>query len=265
MGVPLRSAHWLTVRVEQQVYEFMIYQRMKVLSLTQGDIYWLAEPQTGLLERLYQLEPDPDPVRLFEGTAFSPQASQSPLLFSLSSIDGLVKSLMADPRMLAGLLIVTEASRKVLLSHLQSLLEARFQQHRRALLRYYDPRVASYLLAGCTDSMLPRWLGPVNALAWFGGTWADEYANNLSWQSLSWQGEKLPSQQQPLALSEEQLQRMVDQSLEQFAWEWLLDNPGHGMSQTMEWINAGIAAGHDEHRSLTAWLDDRLKVGEHYA
>ncbi len=243
----------------------MTYQRTKVLSLAQGDSYWLAEPQTGLLDTLYQLEPDPDPIRLFEGTVFSPQVSQSPLLFCLSSNDGLVESLTADPKLLGGLLVATEASRDVLLSHLRSLLEVRFQQHRKALLRYYDPRVASYLLPDCTGSMLPRWLGPVHTLAWFGGTWADEYEKNLSWHSLSWQGEKQSSQQQPLTLSEEQLQRMVDQGLEQFASEWLLSNPGHGMSQTMEWINAGIATGHDEHRSLTAWLDDRLKVGEHYA
>lgn len=243
----------------------MTYQRTEKLPAPQSDIYWLAEPQKGLLETIYQLEPDPDPVRIFEGTVFSAQANQSPILFNISPSGGLLELLTASPQQLSGLLVTTEVSRADLLGHLRSLLEVRFQQRRKALLRYYDPRVVSYLLPGCTESMLSRWLGPVNAFVWFGGTWADEYAKDLNWQALSWKGERQSSQQQPLALSEAQLQRMVDQSLEQFAWEWLLTNPGYGMSQTMEWINAGIAAGHDEHKSLTAWLDDRLKVGEHYA
>lgn len=245
----------------------MTYQRMDELPVPQDDIYWLAEPQEGLLEALYQLEPDPDPVRVFDGTAFSAQASQSPILFNVSVNGGLLESLAASPQQLRGLLVMADASRADLLGHLRSLLEVRFQQHRKALLRYYDPRVASYLLPRCTESMLPRWLGPVNAFVWFGGTWVDEYENHLSWQSLSWRGDRQFSQQhQPLALSEEQLQRMVDQGLERFAWEWLRSNPGNGMSLVMEWIRAGIAAGHDEHRSLTAWLDSRTQMtGGHYA
>lgn len=244
----------------------MTYQRIKVLLPPQGDIYWLAEPQKGLLETLYQLEPDPDPVRLFEGTHFSAQASQSPLLLTISPSGGLVEFLSANPQQLGGLLVTTDASRADLLSHLRSLLEVRFQQHRKALLRYYDPRVASYLLPGCTESMLPRWLGPVNAFVWFGGTWVDESDNHLSWQSLSWKGDRKSKQQhQPLALNEGQLQRMVDQGLERFAWEWLRSNPGNGMSQVMEWIRSGIAAGHDEHGSLIAWLDGRTQMsGGHY-
>lgn len=244
----------------------MTYQRMDVLPASQGDIYWLAEPQKVLLETLYQLEPDPDPVKVFEDTVFSAQASQSPILFNVSPSGGLLESLAANPQQLGGLLVTTDGSRVDLLSHLRSLLEVRFQQHRKALLRYYEPRVASYLLPGCTESMQPRWLGPVNAFVWFGGTWVDEYENRLSWQSLSWKGERQSGQQhQPLALNEEQLQKMVDQGLERFAWEWLRSNPGNGMGQVMEWIRAGVAAGHDEHGSLTAWLAGKMEAGEHYA
>ena len=245
----------------------MTYHRTEKLPVVQGDIYWLAEPQKGLLEGLYQMEPDPDPIRVFEGTAFAPQASQSPILFSASPQGGLLEFLAANPQQFDGLLVTTDASKDELLGHLQCLLEGRFQQHRKALLRYYDPRVASYLLPSCTTDMLPRWLGPVNAFSWFGGTWADEVEGNLNWHSLSWSDSPRSRQQHTsLTLTEEQVHRMVDQGLERFAWDWLRNKPGKKMGQVMEWITAGIAAGHDEHGSLTAWLNSQAPtMGEHYA
>lgn len=244
----------------------MTYQRTEKLPVVQGDIYWLAEPQKGLLERLYQMEPDPDPIRVFEGTAFAPQASQSPILFSVSSHGGLVEFLAANPQQFDGLLVTTDASRDELLDQLRSLLEGRFQQYRKALLRYYDPRVASYLLPSCTNDMLPRWLGPVNAFVWFGGTWMDELEGNLNWHSLGWSGDPGRRRQHAsLTLTEEQVQRLVDQGLERFAWDWLRNKPDKKVNQVMEWITAGIAAGHDEHGSLTAWLDSQTSTrGEHY-
>ena len=129
------------------------------------------------------MEPDPDPIKLFEGTAFTPQASQSPILFSASPQGGLLEFLAANPQQFDGLLVTTDASKDELLGHLQCLLEGRFQQHRKALLRYYDPRVASYLLPSCTTDMLPL-VGPVNAFSWFGGT--RMRSKVLNWHSLSW-------------------------------------------------------------------------------
>ncbi|PKM29684.1 MAG: hypothetical protein CVV07_08230 [Gammaproteobacteria bacterium HGW-Gammaproteobacteria-11] len=236
----------------------MSYQRMAQMPLLQGHTYWLAEPQKGLLEKLYELEPNPDPVQLFEGTAFSPQASQSPLLFSLSASGGLASSLADNPNALTGLLITTQASRAQLLQQLRSLLEARFLQGRKALLRYYDPRVASYLLPTCSESLQPRWLGPINDIAWYGGTWADEFADGKQWHLLRHVQQpdaKIPAT--PLALNDTQLQRLVDQGYEHFAWRWLADNKGYAMAQTLDWIKTGIAAGHTEHNSLNAWLDSQ--------
>lgn len=243
----------------------MTYQRTDVLPNMAGTIYWLAEPQKGLLEALYQVEPDPDPVSLFEGTSFSEQASQSPYLFSITAKGELVSSLMKEPQLFRGLLMTTVAPKPVLVSHLQSLLEVRFQQQRKALLRYYDPRVASYLLPSCTDCMLPRWLGPINTLAWFGGTWVDEFEGTLSWHSMNQRNNTEYDSSQPLVLSDEQLQRLVDQGLERFAYRWLNSHPGHDMVRILEKIRVGMAAGHREEGALTGWLDDQKQLlREHY-
>ena len=39
----------------------MSYQRMDQMPDLKGQLYWLAEPQKGLFEALYEHEPDPDP------------------------------------------------------------------------------------------------------------------------------------------------------------------------------------------------------------
>jgi hypothetical protein len=239
----------------------MSYQRTAKMPSLQGHTFWLAEPQKRLLETLYEVEPDPDPVQLFENTSFSAQNSQSPLLFTLSTNGELTPHLANDPHTLAGLLITTLASRSELLQHLRSLLEARFLAGRRALLRYYDPRVASYLLPTCTGGLQARWLGPINEIAWYGSTWADELDSGKQWQLLRHVGQpdiKVPSV--PLTLNDAQLQRLVDQGYEHFAWRWLASNQDYAMSQVLDWINAGIAAGHTEHNSLNAWLDSQTMV-----
>lgn len=238
----------------------MGYQRMGQMPLLQGDIYWLAEPQTGLLQTLYQCEPEPDPVQLFEGTAFAAQASQSPILFKLSSSSGGMLSVLADdPRKYDGLLVASCATRAELLYHLRSLLEASFLQKRKALLRYYDPRVASYLLPTCTGALQARWLGPVSAIAWFGGTWADEAEGRKEWHLLTHDNAvgKAVSDQL-LALDDEQLQRLVDQGYEYFAWRWLQQRSGYPVPQVLDWVRAGVALGHNEQNSLNAWLDSRV-------
>ena len=239
----------------------MSYQRMMRMPLLQCQSYWLADPQAGLLETLYECEPNPDPVQLFEGTPFAAQANQSPLLFTLSANNGLAASLGKDPQKLSGLLITTQAPRAALLDQLRGLLEARFLQGRKALLRYYDPRVASYLLPTCTGDLQARWLGPISEITWYGGTWVDEAEGNTQWHRLTHvqQAEiKVPSM--PLSLNDAQLQRLVDQGYEHFAWRWLAGHKGYEMTQVLDWIKAGMAAGHTEQKSLNAWLDSQTMV-----
>lgn len=236
----------------------MSYQRLARMPHLSGDIYWLAEPQPLLLATLYQEEPDPDPIRLFDGTVFSPQVNQSPILFRLVATGGLVDRLKRDPACLAGLLITSATPRDEVVYHLRSLLEVRFQQ-RQLLLRYYDPRVASYLLPTCTGVMQPRWMGPLDQIVWFGGTWADELEGAQRWHVLTNEQDRRTTElDTPLILGEEQLQRMRKQGLEHFAWRWIQDHPGHGMVQVLDWIESGLAAGHDEEISLNSWLAGRV-------
>ena len=240
----------------------MSYQPSDYMPALHGDVYWLAEPQTGLLETLYRDEPDPDPVRIFEGTPFAAQASQSPVLFKLSTDGTLIDTLQRTPHALRGLLLATTAPPTSLLIQLQSLLQARFSQRRKALLRYYDPRVASYLLPTCNGAMEKRWLGPIDQIAWFGGTWSDEMRGYQKWHLLTRTetGNDLPPEA-PLALSDSQLQRLLDQGYEHFAWRWLHSHPSWPVPRLITEIRAGIASGHKDEDSLSAWLD-RLDIAQ---
>lgn len=239
----------------------MSYEILAQMPPLQGQTYWLAEPQNGLLEKLYELETDPDPVQLFADTAFSAQASQSPLVFTLSASGGLVTQLADQPDVLSGLLISTGEPRTLLLQHLRGLLEARFLQGRKALLRFYDPRVASYLLPTCCGSLQERWLGPIDEIAWYGATWLDEASAGKRWHLL--QHVEHPSSETPavpLTIDDAQLQRLVDQGYERFAWQWIADKPGYGLEQVLDWIRTGIAAGHTKQDSLTAWLNSQAML-----
>lgn len=245
----------------------MSYQPLDYMPTLHGDSYWLAEPQTGLLETLYRSEPNPDPVRIFEGTPFAAQASQSPVLFKLSPDGTFIDTLRQTPRALRGLLLATTAPHTGLLIQLQSLLQARFSQRRKALLRFYDPRVASYLLPTCEGTLEKRWLGPIEQIAWFGGTWSDEMAGRQRWHLLTRTetANNLPHEA-PLALSDSQLQRLVDQGYEHFAWRWLQSHSGYSMAGLVTEIRAGIALGYKDEDSLSAWLGrSDITQGEQHA
>lgn len=238
----------------------MAYQRMEQIPQFTAEAYWLAEPQRGLLETLYENEPDPAPIKLFEGTAYAAQAAQSPILFKLSK-NGLTRVLKKDPQRLQGLFVTTHKTRTELLTQLRSLLEARFQQHRKALLRYYDPRVASYLLPTCTGTLQERWLGPIEEMAWYGGTWSDEVDGAKQWHLLTHlEQAETKTSSGPLSLNDVQLQRLVEQGYEHFAWRWLAGRKSHGMTQIIDWIKRGMAAGYQEENSLNAWLDRQLMM-----
>lgn len=239
----------------------MRYQRSADMPELPGSLYWLAEPYPKMVQTLYECEPDPDPAKLFEQTPFAAQASQSPILFSLSPQGDLLQRLRGAPENLPGLLLSCHTGKAQLLQQLRSLLEARFLQGRKALLRYYDPRVASYLLPHCPEALQGRWLGPVAQVAWFGGTWVDTAKQQASWHVLTnEQPTASPQTEPPLVLTDDQLQQLVNQGYERFAWEWQSSRPQYAIEQVVSWVKSGVNAGHNEQDSLEAWLLNQAEM-----
>ena len=218
-------------------------------------IYWLAETSTSQLAEVYRLEPDPNPVALFDNTCFVDQREQGPKLFSLSADGQMVAALLAQPEAFKGLLLITPHPVEQLIQQLQGMLSVTFSHNRKALLRFYDPLVASYLFSALNVHQLPRWLGPIQELFWYGGTWSDIASQGNAWLGLSQTETQASWPDQPeLILTDAQERALARQSMEKFAYDWLVRHPGDSFDELLTRIQHGIASGQDEEASLTAWL-----------
>lgn len=219
------------------------------------DAYWLAETSTAQLAEIYRLEPDPNPIALFDNTRFVAQREQGPMLFSLSADGQMIQALRARPAAFKGLLLTAQHPLEQLIQQLHSMLSVTFARNRKALLRFYDPLVASYLFPECTDQQLPRWLGPIHQLFWYGGTWSDIAGGHDVWHGLSQsEVQTLLPDQHGLVLTDEQEHALARQSIEKFAYDWLLQYPDETFGSLISRIQHGIAAGRNDEKSLTAWL-----------
>lgn len=235
----------------------MLNQRAELPSFAETT-YWLAEPQPGLLEMVYRHEAEPDPQYLFAQTPLAGLQEHGPVLISLAAQSSLLGYLRNAPARFQGLLLITPAERSVVLAHLQTLLEVGFDSQRRALLRYYDPLVASYFWPSIEADETATWMGSIQQIFWYGGTWANKAERKLQWYELT-----QPQQAKPSihtghhVLSAKQQQALINQSIEQFAFDWLQVNPPVPFPELMGQIHAGITAGYEDKTSLTAWLDDQ--------
>ena len=237
----------------------MLTQHAELPSFTEAT-YWLAEPQPELLEMVYQHEAEPDPYYLFARTPLAGLQEQGPVLISLSAHSSLLGYLREAPARFQGLLLITPAEPRVLLSHLQTLLEVGFDSQRKALLRYYDPVVASYFWPSIEADEAATWMSSIQQIFWYGGTWAAKAEGKLQWHELTQpQTTEASVHTRRRVLSTKQQQALINQNIEQFAFDWLQVNPSVPFPEVMARIHAGIAAGHDERTSLTAWLDNRNK------
>ena len=122
---------------------------------------------------------------LFEGTEFHPLRERGPVLVDLRECPALAELCQRAPHIWSGLLLVSEASPSQLLEHLRRMLAVTLGLHHRALLSYYNPHTASYFFDACDAQELSRWLGPIDQLRWFGGTWADRAIGCLLYTSPS--------------------------------------------------------------------------------
>lgn len=197
-------------------------------------------------------------TRLFEGTEFQAVSELGPLLVDLHECPALAALCHRDPQTWRGLLIASDASLQVLLSHLRRMLTVSFGLNHRALLGYYNRQTASYFFDACDAADLSRWLGPIQLLRWFGGTWADLAIGSEGWQQLrnpQWVVEPLSVDE---SLTRRQRERLQNCLLEQHIWRWC-QSMGTDYARMASHVQEGLSLGFSDRAVLDGWLWLRLQ------
>ncbi|PAU60432.1 DUF4123 domain-containing protein [Pseudomonas indica] len=227
-------------------------------------LYLLLEHDDDLLQRVYEQEPSAVPQRLFANTELDAHRDQGPLLVPLSTDDALLAAYRSAPSDWPGILLACDRPEAELLEHLQRLLIVRFDGNRKALLRYYDPRVASYFFPACDVQSSPAWLGPIRQVAWHGGTWADSAADEATWHCLNNpEAANATPMTAPMPLDDRQTRALERQQLERFVYDWQQRHPQQPFTLAWVWLHQGLAVGFDEYDDLTAYLDLRAQYPGH--
>src|SRR5690606_24230578 len=100
----------------------------------------LLEYSDDLVQRLYQHGENPDPYRIFDQTELANCADQSPLLINTAETPALAHAFSEEPSRWPGLQIDSGTSVDNLLRHLRHILFIGFDQQRKGVLRYSNPR-----------------------------------------------------------------------------------------------------------------------------
>ncbi|RON62229.1 DUF4123 domain-containing protein [Pseudomonas fluorescens] len=195
---------------------------------------------------------------LFDDTEFASVREQGPVLIELENCPALAALCHRDPQTWRGLMLESAAPADALLGHLRRMLTVSFGLSQRALLGFYNRQTASYFFDACDVRELSRWLGPIQQLRWFGGTWADRAIGCEGWQQL--RNPRLAVQ--PLGVEEtlgrRQRERLQTCLLEQHIWRWC---QSMGVTYPLMWSHAqqGLALGFSDRTMLDSWLWLRLQ------
>ena len=206
----------------------------------------LLERTDHLLEKLYQLLPDPKPRMLFDKTELAPYRDKSPLWVAVTDDDRLLQTVHNAPESWPGLIIESPFHHDILLAHLRHLLIVNFDEIRRGVLRYSNPVTASYFFTTGTAEEKAPWLGPISRLSWYGGTWPDLAQGNQRWMSLDnpqvscWTP---PAQPTTPRLSDAQEDAFRRQERERFAYDWWKKQTGTDFPRALDYLDEGIAHG----------------------
>jgi len=225
-------------------------------------LYMLLEWDEALLQRIYQLEADPQPQALFAHTELEPHIEQGPWLIGVAPDSPWLAAYRQAPEQWPGVLLSSRQPVDKLLAHLRQMLVVQFDGERKGVLRYYDPCVASYFFPA--TEAVAAWLGPIEQLLWHGTTWAERAEKISHWRSLRHESANpgvLPRGN--LVLDKTQIAALEQQQLEAFAYECWQRHSHTGFSQVFDYLQQGLAAGFDEEQSLGAYLDLRLAHPQH--
>lgn len=227
-------------------------------------LYMLLELDEAMLQRLYQMEADPDPQPLFADTELSAHIDQGPWLIRITLEGQWLSAYHQAPEQWPGILLASKQPVEALLAHLRTMLVVQFDGQRKGVLRYYDPQVACYLFPA--TAALDTWLGPIQQLVWYGSTWPEHAGDTRHWLTL--QGKAGNTANLPnsgLALDKMQIAALEQQQIEAFAYECWRTHSQTDFPRVLDYLQQGLAAGFDEEKSLNAYLQLRLAHPQHIA
>ena len=222
----------------------------------------LLERTDDVLEKLYQLLPNPNPTLLFESTELQAYAEQSPIWLEPPSSTSITALMRDNPSAWPGLIIESHATNKELLGHLRGILFVQFDTERRGVLRYFSPTTASYFFTVEDETTARIWMGPILRLSWYGGTWFDLAEGKLRWlnaqgaQASDW---KAPHEPKAIHLDTPHEQALQQQQKEHFAYQWWNRQCDISLSDTSRFLNEGMTDGFVEAEELNEYLSLRAQ------
>ncbi|WP_339490408.1 DUF4123 domain-containing protein [Pseudomonas sp. EL_65y_Pfl2_R95] len=228
--------------------------------MSNSQSWLLLEYTDDLPERLYRLGENPNPYRLFDETELELYAEQSPLLISTHENPSVAADFLAQPNDWMGLKLESSQPLQVVLQHLRHILFVSFEGERKGVLRYTNPRTASYFYPSLDSSELVTWLGPICSLSWFGATWRESAESQACWFSQEnlraeqWQAEAKPA---PLALGKGQTAALQSQQTEKFLFHWWQKQSRLSFDQAFAYLQEGMNSGFLSADSLNTYLDIR--------
>jgi Domain of unknown function (DUF4123) len=208
--------------------------------------------------KLQQRFADTPRYALFENTDLHALRDQGPQLIELSAQSSLAQCCHGEPADWPGLLLVSSVPSEQLLGHLRRMLTVTFGLHYKGLLSYYNPFIASYFFDACDARELSRWLGPIDKVYWYGGTWADRAIGSVGWQHLV--NPRLVVSELAIEdnLSLHQQGKLQVCLLERHAWHWSRST-GHDYGSIWSCVQEGLEQGFSESAVLDGWLRLRLQ------
>ncbi|WP_397450096.1 DUF4123 domain-containing protein [Pseudomonas sp. NA-150] len=181
-----------------------------------------------------------------------------PLLVYMTPGSSLSHAFPQEARDWPGLFIVCQAPKEILLAHLRRMLTVRFSDHYKGLLTYYNVQTASYFFDAMDPMTLSRWLGPIDSLMWFGGTWADKVDDIQGRQFvLNPRLDVTPLVDEPRlgAQQEKQLQQCL---LERHAYYWS-QSMHTDYRKALHYLHEGLRHGFNDSTILDEWLALRAR------
>ncbi|MCI8210595.1 hypothetical protein AUC61_13725 [Pseudomonas sp. S25] len=218
----------------------------------------LLERTKSVLAQLYKKVGAPKLSMLFDTTELAAYTEQSPILVTTDETSDLLKAVQQAPEDWPGLIIQSEQPTVAVLAHLRQILLVRFGGRGRGVLRYSNPLTASYFFPSCQTDALKYWLGPINHLSWYGGTWADRALDASSWRNIenpeaqSWE----PTAHEA-ALDSHQQHALQCQQRDHFLYRWWLKQSDLCYSRGQQWLHEGLDYGFTKVDSLEHYLNVR--------
>lgn len=118
---------------------------------------------------------------LYENTLLHSHKEQGAFLVDCS--EQLLEDFCQQPNKWPGFLIYSQQTAQELIEHFRKMLVVRFYQEEKGVLNYLDLRVANFLFK-MPQEQLNTWLGPVDALYWYGGDFIDIATNQQTLHSV---------------------------------------------------------------------------------